>query len=163
MKRFFAFFTICSALTVATAGFCFAGDRHINKNELPRQARAFLTAHYGQTGISYATVDREAFDTTYDVSLADGTKLEFSKNGNILEIKSPRGGSVPASAIPDKIAAYITRNYPKATVSQMEIDGRLCEVLLSNGVEITFNKQGEMVRSTDYNKHRADHRFTLRE
>lgn len=163
MKKFLTIFTVSTALTIATAGFTFAGDRHITRKELPTQARAFLSAHYGQTGIAYATADREAFGTTYDVSLADGTKLEFSKHGDIIEIKSPHNGSIPYSALPAKIESYIKRNYPQATVQEFEVDGRLCEVKLSNGVEITFNRQYQVVHSTDYNKHLPNHRFTLRE
>lgn len=159
MKKFFAILGIC----VAATGFTFAGDRHITKQELPVEARAFLSAHYGQTGIAYATVDREVFDTTYAVSLNDGTRLEFSRNGDWMEIKSPRGGKIPMSAIPEKIASYIKKNYPKADVRQIEIDGRDCEVALSNGVEITFDRKLEMVRTNDWPKYGPNHRFTWRD
>lgn len=159
MKRIFS---IISVLTLAVSGSALA-EKPVTRSQLPQQARNFLASHYSKTGIAYATVDSEMFDATYDVSLEDGTRLEFTKKGDWTEIKSPRGGSVPASAVPSKIRAYIERNYPKATVSRMEIEGRDCNVELSNGVEITFNRQMEMVRSSDMNKHRPDHRFTLRE
>ena len=147
----------------AAAGTIARADKPVSKSQLPQQARTFLATHYSDRPVSCATIDSGVFETTYDVALDDGTKLEFARNGEWTEIKSPRGGHIPASAVPSKIADYVGRNYPKAKVRQMEMDGRNCEVELTNGVEITFNRQMEMIRSTDYNKHRPDHRFTLRE
>lgn len=162
MKKIFAITAACFVLNAAFAWSAFA-DKPVAKGQLPQRVHTFLTTNYPKTKIAYATVDNDLFDTTYDVALEDGTRLEFAKNGEWLEMKSPRGGSIPLSAVPSKIAAYIKLNYPGAGVRQIEIDGRDCEVELTNGVEITFNRRHEMVRSTDYNKHRPDHRFTLRE
>lgn len=161
-KNLLILMTLTAAVLSAIAP-ASADDRAITRSKLPQQARNFLTTHYPRTAISNATIDREVFDTTYDVTLEDGTRLEFTRNGKCVEIRSPRNGSIPASVIPAKMAAYINKNYPGAEVRMMEVDGRECDVELSNGIEITFNHQLEMVRSNDWTKHRPDHRFTLRE
>lgn len=158
------FFAVAAILCGAgfTASAATAGDRPATVSDLPREARNFLTAHYASNDVAWSTVDRELFDTTYEVALEDGTRIEFSRNGNWTDIKAPKGGAIPSSVIPAKIAAYVRDNYPKARIRQIETDGHKRQILLDNGVEILFDRHYDLIFTTDYSKHQPDHRFTLR-
>lgn len=156
MKKRFAII----ALSLCATATAFA-DKPVSRNELPQQARNFLTANFPKTGIEYATVDRNLFDADYDVVLDNGTHLEFSKRGEWTEITSSHGNFIPSSVLPAKMAAYISKNYPKAHISQIERERGNYEVALSNGVEITFNKESQVIYTNDLLKHQPNHRFSL--
>lgn len=159
MKKFFiGLFLLGAALSTAVRAS--AGNRPITADRLPQQARAFLDRHFAGVGITYATTDRELFDTTYEVALNDGTRIEFGRKGQWREIKNQHT-QVPRSVVPKQIAEYISRNYPKAVIRQLEIDRGEYEVELSNGIKIDFGSDMQLLRSTDYTRPQPDHRLPM--
>lgn len=159
MKRVFICLSLLAAALFMSARMS-AGNRPITADRLPRQAQAFLAAHFSDVGISYATADRELFETTYDVALNDGTRIEFGRKGEWREIKSPHT-PLPRSVVPRAIAEYVTRNYPKAVIRQLEYENGEYEVELSNGIKIDFGSGMQLLRSTDYTKPQPDHRLPM--
>lgn len=149
---------LCASAILTTAP-AHADERPVPKNKLPQQARNFLTKHYSGEQITSATMDKDLFDATYDVSLNDGTKVEFTNKGEWTEICSPRNGFVPVSAVPDRIAAYVRQHYPTAKIRKIEREYRNYEVELNNGVEMIFNKNFDLIRTNDYYQHKPNTRF----
>jgi hypothetical protein len=133
-------FVILLALIPAVA---FAdNDRPVGFDGLPAAAQKFIRDHFPDAKTTLATIDRELFDTTYDVIFTDGTQIEFDSRGQWKEIDCPRGSSVPAGVLLPGIASFIAEHYPDARVGDIERDRFGYEVNLSNRAELHFDSKG---------------------
>ena len=84
-------------------------DKLINKSQLPAQAQQFLNEHFADIEITYAKEEWEILKHSYEVRLANGTKIEFTSKGVWDEVEC-RFGEVPAAIIPQAIKEYIDKN-----------------------------------------------------
>ena len=123
-------------------------DKVISKNQLPAQAQSFLNENFAGSGISYAKLETDFFERTYEVMLSDGTKLEFTNKGNWKEVDC-RYSEVPEAIIPAPVKKYISDNYEGSKVLKIERDSRGYDVKLSNRLELKFNKDFEIVDIDD--------------
>ena len=114
-------------------------DRVINKSQLPATAQLFLNEHFAGVDLTYAKEERDIFKHSYEVRLADGTKIEFTSKGEWDEVEC-RFGEVPAAIVPQAIKEYIDKNYAGAKVLYIEKDRNDYEVKLSNRLELKFDK-----------------------
>ena len=123
-------------------------DKVISKNQLPAQAQSFLNENFAGSGISYAKLETDFFERSYEVMLSDGTKLEFTSKGNWKEVDC-RYSEVPEAIIPAPVKKYISDNYEGSKVLKIERDSRGYDVKLSNRLELKFNKDFEIVDIDD--------------
>lgn len=114
-------------------------DRVINKSQLPAPAQQFLNEHFAGVDLTYAKEERDIFKHSFEVRLADGTKIEFTSKGEWDEVEC-RFGEVPAAIVPQAIKEYIEKNYAGAKVLYIEKDRNDYEVKLSNRLELKFDK-----------------------
>ena len=89
-------------------------------------------------------MERDLFDRSYEVVLADGTKLEFTSQGEWKDVDC-RYEEVPAAIIPQAIKEYVNNNYPGEKILKIEHDRGYYELKLSNRYELTFNKDYKIV------------------
>ena len=80
-----------------------------------------------------------------DTFFVNGDKIEFDKKGDWKEMRSARGGVVPASAVPAAINTRVTRDYPGIYIVEIERDKNEYEVKLSNGRDLTFDKRFRLI------------------
>ena len=92
--------------------------------------------------------DVEANFVNFDVVLNDGTKLEFDNNGQWTEVDC-KPSTVPAAVVPAAIAKYVKAQYPNVRIVQIERDSRGYEIDLSNGLDISFDKQFNVIKTDD--------------
>lgn len=123
-------------------------DKVISKNQLPAQAQSFLNENFAGSGISYAKLETDFLERSYEVVLSDGAKLEFTSKGNWKEVDC-RYGEVPEGIIPAPIKKYISDNYEGCKVLKIERDSRGYDVKLSNRLELKFNKDFKIVDIDD--------------
>ena len=123
-------------------------DKVINKNQLPAQAQQFINEHFANVKLSYAKLERDFLERSYEVLLTDGTKLEFSSKGTWFEVDC-KYGEVPAAVIPAPIKNYIKENYPGERVLKIERDRSNYELKLSNRLELTFDKDFRIIDIDD--------------
>lgn len=117
-----------------------------NANVLPRAARTMLDRHFSGKAVSVVKVDTESADRKeYDVTLADGTEIEFDNAGNWTDVDCGRN-AVPAGLIIKPVADYVKRNHPKAKIVHIEANRSGYEVELNNGVELEFSRDGRFLR-----------------
>ena len=88
------------------------------------------------------------FEKSYDVVFNNGEKVEFDRKGNWTEIDC-KMSSVPAGLVPAKIAQYVKSTYPGTKILQIEKDDSQYEVKLSNRLEVTFNRNFQVVDIDD--------------
>lgn len=138
---------ICCALVVGVS--CAFAEKPLSADKLPQQARDFISRHFSGNRIRSVEVDGEVLGAIYDVTLEDGTEIEFLKNGDWREIKCPKGAEVPESAVPKKICEMVSRRYAGASIRSIEHTRRDCEVKLSNGMELTFDRNYNLVGYDD--------------
>ena len=86
-------------------------NKIITKDQLPAPAQKFLSDHFNGVKLSYAKLDRDFLERSYEVLLADGTKLEFFSNGEWQEVDC-KFGAVPLGIVPEPIIKYIADNFP---------------------------------------------------
>lgn len=123
-------------------------DRVITKDALPVKAQQFVNAHFASVKISYIKEDRDFFDRNYELVFADGSKIEFGRNGEWVDVDC-RYNSVPQAIVPDAIKAYVKSNFPDVKIIEIERKRANHEVKLSNKLELVFDKNLKIKRIDD--------------
>ena len=144
MKKAIVLFLTLTAVTPLLAG----DDKPIQANNLPSAAREFIERHFTTAEISLATIDKELWDTTYEVFFTDGRKIEFDKNGQWKEIDC-KYSRVPESAVPGEINRYLAAQHPGRHVREIDRDRRDYEVKLDNGLELKFDLRFQLIGYDD--------------
>ncbi len=119
-------------------------DRIISKEMLPAKAQVFIDQFFPGLKISYAKEERDFLERSYEVVLADGSKLEFFRKGDWKEVDC-RYNEVPAGVVPEPIVKFVNANYPDAKILQIEFDNHDYEVKLSNRLELSFDKKFNII------------------
>ena len=146
MKRIL--FALFAVVVLGIAAVKADNDKIINKNQLPAQAQQFINENFAGVNLSYAKEERDFLSRSYEVMLADGTKLEFSSNGTWEEVDC-RYGEVPSAVIPDPIKRYINENYQGEKVLKIERNRSNYEIKLSNRLELTFDEDFNIIDIDD--------------
>ena len=123
-------------------------DRLIAKENLPKRSQEFIERYFLGTKITYVKEEREFMEKSYEVMLADGTKIEFNRNGEWKEVDC-RHSSVPTPIVPAQIMKYVKANYPDVKVMQIERDRIDYELRLSNRLELTFDTKFNIIDIDD--------------
>lgn len=119
-------------------------DKPIQVSQLPQTAQAFIKTHFADNKVAMAKVETDWFDKSYDVIFTNGDKLEFDKKGDWTEVNC-KYSLVPAAVVPNAIKTYVATNYPDAKMLRIERDKHDYEVKLSNGWEIKFDMQFNVI------------------
>ena len=142
---------IVIALAVFSLGIITANadnDRLTVKENLPKKAQQFIDAHFKDTKITYVKDERDYLERSYEVLFANGTKVEFNRNGDWKDVDC-RHSSVPSPIVPAQIMQYVKDNYPDVKVMQIERDRNDYELKLSNKLELTFDTQFHIIDIDD--------------
>ncbi len=123
-------------------------NRPISVDNLPQKAQQFIKKYFSQVSVAYATEDRDILSKEYEVMFAEGTKVDFSSNGEWRSVEC-KGVAVPAGVVPQQINEYVKQNYSNAKVVKIDRDRNDYEVSLSNRLELTFNKSFRLVEIDD--------------
>ena len=124
-------------------------DRPVLPEQLPMPIKAFIQQYFPGQTITFAKKDLEITGWQYDVMLADGTQIDFDTDNVWDKIESPFTNPIPTALIPAPIATVLQANYPDAMITKIDKDYRGYEVDLANGLELKFNKQGELIDMDD--------------
>lgn len=139
MKRLF--FATIMLLSIASAS---ATERMVSYDRLPANAKAFITAHFGELTFSYAKYDTDITDHNYDVIFTDGTQIEFNRRGEWRKVECSRTTVMPQAILPQGIVEFINSTHPGARIEDVERERKGFQVGLSNDVEIVFDQRGRV-------------------
>lgn len=123
---------------------CASGDKPISKENLPQAAQTFIQTYFSDKAITLVKQDTDVARKTYDVVFADGTEVEFNGKGLWTEV-STKTGAVPQDLVPETIRTFVSGKYAGQTICRIERERAKTEVKLSNGLELTFNKDGRLI------------------
>lgn len=110
-------------------------------------AQQFLQEYFSDVEVTIALEDGSAMRREYDVTLADGTHIEFTSDGRCMEVESRT--ALPRGIVPSSIETYVAKHYPTHSILRLEHNRREWEVSLSNGLEITFDRRFRVVSIDD--------------
>ena len=120
-------------------------NRPVTLKQMPSKAQQLILKHFPSAEIMLSTVEGYMLDKNYDVVFKNGDKAEFNRNGDWTSI-SCKGG-IPAGIVPEQIACHVQAQYPGVKIIEIEKDDRHYEVMLSNRIELTFNKSFKLVEA----------------
>ena len=119
-------------------------DRVITFDRLPATAQAMLKQNFADKTPLAITADRDDYKVMYQ----SGEKVEFDKKGNWKDIEC-KASQVPANLIPAQIAASVNATFPGTSITEIDRDRRGYSVKLSNGLELEYNRNFQVIELDD--------------
>lgn len=116
-------------------------DKPIQIGQLPKTAQEFIQKYFSTDSVSYAKMETEFVDKSYDVIFTNGSKVEFDKRGEWKEVDCKRK-VVPAGIVPEAIEKHIKMTHVGQQVTKIERNKQGYEAKLSNGMELKYDKKG---------------------
>ena len=118
----------------------------IQFGELPQAAQTFVDTHFADKQVSIVYHDTELADKDYEVIFTDGANIDFSKKGEWTEVEDRDTNGVPTAIMLQGIVDYVTTNFAGQYVVQLGKERSNYEVELNHGVEMVFDKEGQLLR-----------------
>lgn len=137
------------ASIMMTAGIASAdNDRIIAFDQLPAKAREFVKQYFPSEKVSYVKEESDFMELSYEVVFAQGTKVEFSGQGEWKEVDC-RYSTLNEKLVPAQIRDYVSKNFPDTKFVKIEKGYRGYEVKLTNRLELTFDAEYHLVDIDD--------------
>ena len=140
---------LSAATFCLAASFSQAKDEIIAPESLPAGASSFIRQYFPNAKVTLAKKDKEWFAHTFDVTLSDGTDLEFTSNGDWVQVEMRGQNTVPENLLPAGIKDYVKKNFPGSAVKEIQKKGYGNKVELTKDIELRFNKEGLFTRIDD--------------
>ncbi len=120
----------------------YAANNALPINSLPVNVIAFVQQNFPDKQIT--SIEKEITDNTIEVSLNDGTQIDFDDNGNWNAIYS-QIDAVPSDVVPSAIMKIIDDNFPGTSVVEIDKEDYGYEVELPCGVFLHFNHNYQLL------------------
>lgn len=142
MKKLLSVLLMCVLCCGAASAFIF--DKYtLNREDLPEEARNFLTEYFPKAKVGMIKVDKHLLKKTdYDVRLVNGTTVEFSNAGKWTSVDC-KTREVPAGIVPKTIVRYVSKNYSDVKIVSIKKKSGNYIIGLSDGVDLKFNLLGQ--------------------
>lgn len=132
-------FVLLISLTIFSASSLFA-DWVVPASSLPQKARSFIQQVY--PGVQIWKVERD--DGKFEVSLSNGSKIDFMSNGEWVNIDGEYN-PVPMNVLPPAVANTIKKTYPQAMVVDVEKEWGNFKIKLNNMMELYVSSNGQLM------------------
>ena len=136
-----------SLILVAISLFVFsnanAQKKYLAVSETPGQIISYINAHFPKSEIISVKKDKEVLKTEYKVKLNTMVELEFDGNFSIKKIGSK--SALPQSVAPEKIVAYIHKNYPNNKILEWKKEKKGQKIELDNDIDVVFDLNGKFL------------------
>jgi uncharacterized protein YuzE len=116
----------------------------VTEQKVPAEIAGYLNDHFPANPLLQVVKGVDGLKLIYDITLKDGIVVEFNKNKKVISIEST--GQLPGSVLPSEIAEFVAANYPANYIIAWEKDSRNQQLKLDNGLELEFNRKGELLR-----------------
>ena len=132
-------FALLISLTILSTSSLFA-DWVVPASSLPQKARAFIRRVY--PNVQIWKVERDG--GKFEVKLSNGASIDFTLNGNWLNIDGEYNG-VPMSVLPQAVANTVRRTYPQARMIDVEKEWGNYKIKLNNMMELYVAANGQLM------------------
>ena len=136
-----------SLILVAISLFVFsnanAQKKYLAVSETPGQIISYINAHFPKSEIISVKKDKEVLKTEYKVKLNTMVELEFDGDFSIKKIESK--SALPQSVVPEKIVAYIHKNYPNNKILEWKKEKKGQKIELDNDIDVVFDLNGKFL------------------
>ena len=119
-------------------------EKVVQSDDLPANASGFITTHFPGKQILQVVKELDNLKTYYHVYLNNGTKLDFTRQGNIKKIEGTE--AIPDTVIPMLILNYVHTHYPTAFIRGWKLEDATQDIKLSADIELEFDKNGNFLR-----------------
>jgi Protein of unknown function (DUF2874). len=119
-------------------------EKLVQEDDLPANAAGFVSTHYSGKKILQVVKELDNLKTYYHVYLDNGTKLDFSRQGNIKKIEGVE--AIPDTVIPVLILNYVEANHAGEFIRGWKLDDTIQEIRLSSDDVLEFDKNGNFLR-----------------
>ena len=123
-------------------------DKPVSVEQLPAKSREFIQEHFQNNTVSYAKMENDFLEKSYEVFFVNGSKVEFDKNGDWKDVDCGKE-QVPAGIVPDQIGSYVKKNHPGQQIVKIDRDRRDYEIELKSGLEIKFDLKYRVIEYDD--------------
>lgn len=123
-----------------------AAQKKITTTELPKGANEFLATHFKGIEVTKAKKDAEHGEKGYEVILADGTEIEFWKDGKYREVDG-NDKPIPTAFIDPKILDYVKKNHPNKKITHIDYGHNDVDVDLTGKIDLEFDKNGNFLKN----------------
>ena len=143
MKK--TFLTLFLMTTMFGAAYADGREKPTSVDKLPQAAQE----HFKDLTVAYAVEEQKYTGKEYEVVYTDRTEIEFRSDGQ-WESVGRKYSPVPASIVPQPIQTFVSgSNYPGQFIRQIDRNAYTWEVELSNGLEIKFDNQFNVIDIDD--------------
>lgn len=115
---------------------------------LPQQITDFLLKQFPGATVSYVETDADHGGMEYDVTLNDGTEVDFDR-ANQWESVDCHVKAVPAALVPGAISSYVKSNNQGLPITKISRKPNGYEIELNNGLELRFDPNGNFAGIDD--------------
>lgn len=115
---------------------------------LPQNIADFLQKQFPGATVAYVETDAEHGGVEYDVTLNDGTEVDFDR-ANQWEQVDCKVKAVPAALVPAAIASYVKSNNQGLPITKISRKPYGYEIELNNGLELRFDANGHFAGIDD--------------
>ncbi|MCK9217950.1 MAG: PepSY-like domain-containing protein [Firmicutes bacterium] len=121
-----------------------AQEIYLEIDKAPSEIRAYVATHFPENKIVSIKKDQELNKLEYEVKLEKRIELEFRSNYEIKKIESK--SALPNSVIPEKVRAYVFKNYSPYKIVSWKQKSNKQEVELDNDWDLYFDLAGNFLR-----------------
>ncbi len=143
-KIIFVLASVMMSVGIASAD----NDRIVAFDQLPAKAQEFVKQYFPSEKVSYVKEESDFMELSYEVVFAQGTKVEFSGQGEWKEVDC-RYSTLDEKLVPQQIRDYVAKNFPDTKFVKIEKGYRGYEVKLTNRLELTFDSNYNLVDIDD--------------
>ena len=115
-------------------------DVVVNPSFLPQSAKDFIKSYFPNTNIGFVKQDVDSFDVT----LADGTEIDFIINGDWKEIDG-KYKAIPTNFLSNDIISKVKNTHPNASIIKVEKKVNGYEFKLNNMMEVYTDFNGNIL------------------
>lgn len=148
MKKVFLMFITCF-ISIFSCFACTFTDKPITVNNLPEQAKVFVTTHFKGANILYVEKDNDFRGVKYDVHLNNGVEITFDKKGNWDKVDMNTMTAVPNEIIPMFIKKYVEENFKNSIITKIDKERWGYEIEVNDNIEIKFDHKGQVIGFDD--------------
>lgn len=118
-----------------------------NAQALPEAINAFVQQNFPGAKVTYTETDQDHGGIEYEVTLDNGTKIDFDVNQQWDKIECYKG--VPAALVPQAITTYVKNNFQATPIIKIDKDNMGYDIELTNGMELKFDQSGNFIGMDD--------------